>query len=53
MFDIHNGCYITFTKSELDYLLTSDTPEWISTVYKWFLDDFADSNGELEMYVDW
>lgn len=48
-YEIHNGCYITFDKSELDDI----EKDWIKEIYSHYLDEFADDNGELEMYVWW
>lgn len=51
-FDIHDGCFIVFSKEELDDP-DLDAEDWVREIYKRYLDEFADENGELEMYVWW
>lgn len=46
---IHNGCYVTFSKEELDEI----DKEWVREIYSHYIEEFADDNGELELYVWW
>lgn len=47
--EIHNGCYVVFGRNRE---LQND-PAWVKKIYSRYLDEFADENGELEMYVWW
>lgn len=49
--DINNECFITFSQETLDE--EYDMEDWQKEIYKRYLDEFADKNGELEMYVWW
>lgn len=51
-YDIHNGCFIVFDSSWLN--CDNDLIEsWQKEIYKYYIDEFADENGELEMWVSW
>ena len=54
-YEIHNGCFITFSQETLDSYEGHDDgmPEWVKTIYGYYLKEFADENGEVEMYVSW
>lgn len=47
--EIHNGCFLTFSKEELDEI----DEDWVKTIYSYYIEEFADDKGELEMYVWW
>lgn len=49
---ISNGCFITFYKEDLEDP-EMDFEDWQKEIYKRYIDEFADENGELEMYVWW
>ena len=49
-YEIHNGCFITFCEDAMDY---TEEEEWIKTIYGYYIEEFADENGDLEMYVSW
>ncbi len=51
-YDIHNGCYITFSSDRLEEIC-EEKNGWIKEIYKRYIDEFADKNGELLMYVWW
>lgn len=48
--EIHNGCFVYFSKENLDDL---DGDEWVKEIYGHYIDEFADKNGELTMYAWW
>lgn len=48
-YEIHNGCYLTFTREELEWI----KEDWVKEIYTYYIDEFADENGDLEMYVWW
>lgn len=54
--DIHNGCFIMFSREILE---GEDTDwdnihdNWQKEIYQHYIDEFADENGELELYVWW
>ncbi len=48
-YEIHNGCFVTFDRDALNEI----DQDWIKTIYKNYLDEFADEKGELRMYVWW
>ena len=49
--EVHNGCFIIFSKENLEE--DSETEDWVKEIYKHYIDEFADENGELEMYCWW
>lgn len=50
--DISNGCDITFSRERLNYA-KSKMQDWQIKIYEYFLDEFADENGELTLYISW
>lgn len=51
--EVNNGCYITFSREELNYLIEEKQIEdWQAEIYDHYL-EFADENGELELWVYW
>lgn len=55
--EIHNGCYVTFSRGALEELedmaLKEPDKAWVRDIYKRYINEFADKKGELEMYVWW
>jgi hypothetical protein len=52
--EIHNGCYIEFSKYDLDmYKEYGDINDWEAKIYQDYLNEFADENGEINFYVWW
>lgn len=51
-YNISNGCFITFSKEFLDDN-NSNMPEFVKKIYNYYLDEFADENGEIEFLVSW
>ncbi len=49
--EIHNPCYITFSKEQFNEM--TKEPEWIQKIYGYYLKEFANKNGEVEMEVSW
>lgn len=47
--DITNGCFITFTRDQLHEIQV----DWVKEIYSRYLDEFADEDGTLEMWVWW
>ena len=50
-YQIHNGCFITFDNHWLEG--TNIKEDWIRIIYKYYIDEFANKDGELRMYVWW
>lgn len=48
-FNVRNGDYITFERSEIEEI----EQDWVREIYTRYIDEFADKNGNLEMYVGW
>ncbi len=48
----HNGCFMTFSYAALSYDY-AEHPEWVRTIYRNYLDEFANEPGELKMFVQW
>lgn len=48
-YQIHNGCYITFTEDELAEI----QEEWVKTIYGYYLKEFAHGTGEVTFYCWW
>lgn len=48
-YTINNGCFITFYKNDIKQI----KEDWIKEIYSHYIDEFADENGELEMYIWW
>lgn len=48
-YEVHNGSFISFSKEALG----CEMKDWQKEIYKHYLDEFADENGELEMWVEW
>lgn len=60
VYDIHNGCNITFSQETLDsYKPVEGEPtdgcmeDWQIKIYQDYLNEFADENGEINFYVWW
>jgi len=57
--DIHNGCFVIFSKEILEDEDTDWTEiddkfgNWQKEIYQHYIDEFADENGEVEFYVWW
>jgi hypothetical protein len=52
-YEISNGCFITFNKEVLENGSFREDQKWAKEIYKLYIDEFADKDGELEMYVWW
>lgn len=54
-YNVSNGCYITFSRECLESYKDDDEgmPPFVKQIYSYYLDEFADKNGELEMWVEW
>lgn len=48
-YDISNGCFVTFSRDQLPEIQGT----WVKEIYKHYLDEFADDDGILEMWVWW
>jgi hypothetical protein len=48
-YQIHNGCYVTFTKEVLDEI----QEDWVKTIYSYYLHEFALDKNEVTFYVEW
>jgi hypothetical protein len=51
-YQVCNGCFITFSKEYLE-CDGKESEAWVREIYKHYIDEFADENGELEMYCWW
>ena len=52
-YQIHNGCFVTFSR-DADALRELPTDkQWVREIYQRYLDEFADEDGELLMFVEW
>lgn len=51
-YEIHNGCCITF---DMELLKEKDIyiKPWQKEILKHYLEEFADENGKVELYVWW
>jgi len=53
-YPIHNGTYIWFQRENWEELNENNPEEaWVKTIYGYYLDEFADRDGSLEMWVEW
>lgn len=46
---IQNGCFVVFTRWEYEDI----EEEWVKVIYGHYLDEFADKEGNLDLYVWW
>lgn len=47
--EIHNGCFITFSREELPGI----EEDWVREIYTHYLDEFEDEKGEVELFAWW
>ena len=47
--DIHNDCTIYMHKDDVN----DDEPEWVKTIYGWWIEEFGDESGEITLHVWW
>lgn len=51
-YQVCNGCFITFSREYLEED-AEESEDWVLEIYKHYIDEFADEDGMLEMYVSW